>query len=734
MALMLGLTGCKGTPAAEADTAQATAAPAGEDTTAPAEADTAPAPAAAEGDASAATAPLEGDAASAGAAAADAGAAAADGFVWKTEQFADIKILRYQVPGFDELTPQQKKLAYYLSQAALSGRDMTWAQNTRHGLLLRRTLEGIDKAYTGDRSAPAYKDAFMTYLKRVWFSSGNFHHYSSKKFLPDFTPADFKGFVENTPADSLPLAEGETKEALLDKLGPVIFDASFEPRGTSKDPDADLVTSSFNNFYEGVTQAEVEAFYKAKKAADPERVPMWGLSSRLVKQADGTIVEVPYKLGGLYGEAIEKVVGWLEKAAAVAENDAQKASIETLIAFYKTGDPVDFEKHGVAWVADTQSKIDFVNGFVETYGDAMDLRGTYESIVSLRDEEATKRIEAISNEAAWFEKNSPIPDEYKKEDVKGITAKVITIVMGSGDAGPSFPIGINLPNSDWIRKDFGSKSVSLGNIVHAYEEASKSSGVIEEFAESPAEIARAKAHDDLGDKLHTDMHEVIGHASGKMKEGVPSSSETLKHYASALEEGRADLVALYFLMDPKLIEIGVMDSLETGKAAYDDYIRNGLLVQLARVPLGDDIEEAHMRNRAMIARWALEKGAADNVIERIERGGKTYFRINDYEKLRGLFGQLLREIQRIKSEGDFAAGKALIEGYGVKIDPALHAQVIERYKALGIAPYSGFINPRLVPVMEGDELVDVKVEYPTDFADQMRAYAAKYAFLPTPKE
>ncbi|MCB9735769.1 MAG: dihydrofolate reductase [Deltaproteobacteria bacterium] len=733
---MLGLTGCKGKPAADADTAPAaTTAPVSEDTAVAPEPDTAePATgtAAPEADASETAAPSAADATAA--TQADAGSAAADDdFVWKTEQFADIKILRYRIPGFDELSPQQKKLAYYLSQAALSGRDMTWAQNTRHGLLLRRTLEGIDKAYTGDKSAAAYKDAFTTYLKRVWFSYGNFHHYSSKKFLPDFTKEDFAGFVENTPAESLPLAEGQTKEDLLKALEPVIFDAAFEPQGTSKDPDGDLVTSSFNNFYEGVTQAEVEAFYKAKKATNPDRVPMWGLSSRLVKQEDGTIVEIPQKIGGLYGEAIEKVVGWLEKAATVAENDAQKASIETLIAFYKTGDPEDFEKHGVAWVADTQSKIDFVNGFIETYGDAMDLRGTYESIVSLRDEEATKRIAAISNEAAWFEKNSPIPDEYKKEDVKGITAKVITIITGSGDSGPAFPIGINLPNSDWIRKDFGSKSVSLGNIVHSYEEASKSSGILEEFAESGAEIARAKAHDDLGDKLHTDMHEVIGHASGKMKEGVASSSETLKHYASALEEGRADLVALYFLMDPKLVEIGVMDSLETGKAAYDDYIRNGLLVQLARVPLGENIEEAHMRNRAMIARWALEKGAPDNVIERIDRDGKTYFRVNDYDKLRELFGKLLNEIQRIKSEGDFEAGKALIEGYGVKIDPALHAQVIERYKKLGIAPYGGFINPRLVPVTEGDEIVDVKVEYPTDFADQMREYAEKYSFLPTPK-
>lgn len=735
LTLALSLTACKG----KSDPAPPPAAPdAGE----PAVSPDAAAPAVSPDAAEPAPAPSEDATASAPSDPADAAAAApsegdaavkadADDFKYQVDQFADIRILRYRIPGFDALSLQQKQLAYYLYKAALSGRDITYDQKNAHNLLVRRTLEAIDATCQRDKAGPEW-EAFETYLKRVWFSYGVHHHYSTRKFAPGFSAEDFAKLVACADPKALPLADGETPDQLRARLEPVLFDPTVAAQGVSLDSDTDLVTHSANNFYgPGVTQKDVEAFYAAKKDPNDPHPVMAGLNSQLVKNAAGELEERVWKIGGMYGPAIEQIAKWLRKASEVAEGEAQKAAIDTLVRYYETGDLKDFDTYSVAWVKDTQSRLDSVIGFIETYGDAMDMRATFEAMVSLKDVEASKRIAAISDQAQWFEDHSTIPVAYKKPDVQGITAKVITIIVGAGDASPSFPIGVNLPNSDWIRKEVGSKSVNLGNIVHSYEEASKATGILEEFAGSPEEIARSKAHNDLADRLHTDLHEVIGHASGRLKDGVATPSETLKNYSSILEEARADLVALYFLMDPKLIEIGVMDTLEVGKAGYEDYLRNGLLVQLARVPLGEQLEQSHMRNRAMISRWALEKGAADHIVELVDRGGKHYVVIYDYDKLRAIFGQLLSEVQRIKSEGDYEAGKALVEGYGVKVDPTLHAEVLERYQKLGIAPYAGFINPRLVPVMDGDAIVDVKVEYPDDFAAQMREYAKDYSFLPT---
>jgi dipeptidyl-peptidase-3 len=498
----------------------------------------------------------------------------------------------------------------------------------------------------------------------------------------------------------------------------------------NQDPKFDLVKSSAVNFYDDVTQKEVEAFYKKiVNPNDPEPIS-YGLNSKLVR-LKGEILERHYKANSIYAAAIVKIVEWLQKAVTVEENDQQKKALELLIEYYETGDLKKWDEYNIAWVKDTSSVIDVVNGFIETYNDPLGYRGTYESYVSIKDNEATKRIKAISDNAQWFEDNSPIMPEHKKKNVKGISAKVITVVVESGDASPSTPIGVNLPNSNWIRKEYGSKSVNMGNIVHSYNMFSKTSGVLEEFAYSKEEIERAKKYGALTDDLHTDMHEVIGHASGQMNPGVGDPHTTLKNYYSTLEEARADLVALYFLMDQKLVDIGVLPSIEAGKTAYDQYIKNGLMIQLARVQPGENIEEAHMRNRQLIAMWAYEKGKPENIIEKKVRDGKTFFVINDYNKLRNLFGQLLREIQKIKSEGDYEAGKNLVENYGVKVDQALHKEILERYKKLNIAPYAGFINPMLVPVMNGDEIIDVKIEYPDDFTKQMLFYAKEYSFLPT---
>lgn len=652
-----------------------------------------------------------------------------DGFEYVAEQFGDLRVLRYQVPGFTELPLEHKKLVYFLSQAALAGRDIIWDQNYRHNLTIRRTLEAVMRGAKVDKTTEDWKK-FDEYTKRVWFSNGIHHHYSMKKIQPEFSKEFFVAEVKKLEPKVLPLGDGEDVDALLAKITPPMFDPKVDPKRVNLDPEADLIATSATNFYgPDVTQKDVEAFYKAMKPADRKRPVSFGLNSQLAK-VDGKLVERTWRVGGMYDPAIKEITKWLKKAIEVAESEPQKRALEQLVAYYESGDLKTFDDYSIAWVADTDSRVDVVNGFIEVYGDPMGYRGAFESVVSIRDLEASKRIDTISKSAQWFEDNSPIPDEYKKASVKGISAKVITVVTEAGDAAPSTPIGINLPNANWIRAEHGSKSVNLGNIVHAYDSSAKSSGVLEEFSFSDEEVARARKFGNHADTLHTDMHEVIGHASGKLDDGVGTPKETLKNYSSTWEEARADLVALYYLMDPKLIEIGVMEDLDTGRAAYDDYIRNGLMVQLARLELGEDLEEAHMRNRQMIAKWVFEKGQEGNVVEQKQKDGKTYFVVNDYDKLRGLFGELLNEVQRVKSEGDFAAAKALVEGYGVEVDPKLHKEVKTRYEALKIAPYAGFIQPKLVPVMSGGEITDVKIEYPRDFTTQMLDYADTHSFLP----
>ncbi|MEZ4265321.1 MAG: dihydrofolate reductase [Myxococcota bacterium] len=655
---------------------------------------------------------------------------AAPEFVWQTEQFGDIRILRYQIPGFAELPLQTKKLLYFLAEAGLSGRDIIWDQNGRYNLLVRHTLEAIFETYSGERSGADW-DSFVVYAKRVFFSGGIHHHYSTKKLPPGFPEAYVKTLVTGSSAEKLPLAEGETAEQLAARLTSILFDPAIVPQRVAQDEGSDVVLDSANNYYDpDVRQKEVEAFYAARVDKKDTRPVSWGLNSKLVRGADGKLEERVWKVDGMYGEAIEPIVSWLEKAIPVAESDAQRKALELLVKFYRSGDLADFDAYSIAWVADTDSSVDVVNGFIESYGDALGYRGAFESIVSIRDDIASRRIAAISAEASWFEAHMPYIEAHKKPDVKGISARVINVVTSAGDSSPGLPIGVNLPNSEWIREQHGSKSVNLGNIVDAYEQAGKSSGLLEEFAGSAEVIARAKKYGTLPDNLHTDMHEVIGHASGRLEPGVGQPGETLKAYASALEEARADLVALYFLMDPKLVELGVMESLEVGKSAYDDYIRNGLLVQLARIEPGHNLEEAHMRNRQLVALWAYEKGKEKNVVERVETDGKTAFLVRDYEALRALWGELLREIQRIKSTGDYAAAKALFEGWGIKVDQKLNAEVRERYARLKISPYAGFLNPRLIPMLKGGEIVDVSVIYPDDFLTQMLEYGKLYGYLP----
>lgn len=643
-------------------------------------------------------------------------------FKVEAEEFADIKILRYQVPGWDELSAQQQELAYYLYEAALCGRDIIYDQKSKYGILLRKTVEAAYGTYTGDKNTDEWKQ-FEEYCGRFWFSNGNHHHYGNQKFVPACNEAYFAEVIKNTDASLLPTNEGESVDDFIARVTPLVYDMSIEPKVVDQRPDVDNVAMSSNNFYENVTQKEVEAFYA--KFDTKENAPSWGLNTKLTKE-NGQIVEKVWKVGGMYSPAIEKIVYWLEKAIPVAENDQQRKSLELLVDYYKTGDLKKFDEYSIAWALDTASRIDVVNGFIEVYLDAIGKKGSFESVVSMKDLEATKRINAIAQEAQWFEDNSPLMDEHKKKEVKGITAKAITAIVESGDAAPSTPIGINLPNADWIRKNHGSKSVSLSNIIHAYNVAKSKGGFLEEFAVNDEVKARIKKYGNLSSDLHTDMHECIGHASGQINPGVETTDKTLKTYASTLEEARADLVGLYYAMDDKLIEIGVMETKETGKAEYDSYMMNGLLTQVTRLKLGDDIEEAHMRNRALNAYWAYEQGKADNVVEFVKKDGKTYVQINDYEKLRVLFGQLLREIQRIKSEGDYEAGKKLVETYGVKVNQELHAEVLARYEKLDAKPYSGFIQPRLVK--DGDK---IKVEYPESFYGQMMEYGKNYSYLPT---
>lgn len=644
----------------------------------------------------------------------------------EAESFGDLQMLRYQVPGFNELTLQQKQLAYYLYEAANSGRDIIYDQKSKHGILMRRTLENIYGSYTGDKTSEDWKK-FETYCGRFWFSNGNHHHYGNEKFIPECSFEYFTSLLQNSDTTKFPSEPGESLTAFSQRIKPTFFDLNFEPKLVDLRANIDNVAASSVNFYEGVTQKEVEAFYS--KFDSKGNAPSWGLNSKLMKK-DGKIEEQVWKVGGMYSNAIARIVSWLEKASTVAENAEQKKALDLLIQFYKTGDLKTFDEYSIAWVGDVNSRLDVVNGFIEVYMDPIGKKGSFESVASIKDLKATKRIEAIAKEAQWFEDHSPLLPEHKKKEVKGIIAKAITVFAESGDASPSTPIGVNLPNADWIRKEHGSKSVSLSNIIHSYNVASSKSGVLAEFAYNDTIIERAKKYGNLASDLHTDMHECIGHASGQINPGVGTTDQTLKNYASCLEEARADLVALYYLMDNKLVEIGVAPSLEVGKAEYDSYLMNGLIVQLTRLKLGDNIEEAHMRNRQLVAKWVFEKGKANRVVEMIKKDGKTYVRINDYVQLQSLFGQLLREIQRIKSEGDFTAGKNLVENYGVKVDPVLHKEVLERYAKLNVKPYRGFIQPKLVAVMDGDKITDVKVEYPTSFFAQMMDYGKNYSFLP----
>ncbi len=647
-------------------------------------------------------------------------------FNFLVEQFADLRILRYQVPGFEELNLQQKELIYYLSEAALCGRDIFFDQNYKHNLLIRNTLDNIVENFSGNKTTKDYEN-FLVYAKRVWFSNGIHHHYSSEKFFPEISPEYFAELIKSSSSANFALIEGENIDQFISRVSPLIFDPKIAPKKVVQDAGVDLVTNSAVNFYEGVTQKEVEAYYKKLRNPKDTTPISLGLNSKVVK-IDGKVTELTYSQNGLYGEAISEIVYWLEKAATVAENNQQKAHIEKLIEYYKTGDLRTWDLYNVLWVEDVASHIDYVNGFVETYDDPMGMKATWEAVVNFKDIEGTKRTEIISNNAQWFEDHSPVDSKFKKKEVKGVSAKVITVAQLGGACYPTTPIGINLPNANWIRKDHGSKSVTMENITYAYAQAAIGGGVLEEFCFSEAEIELSKKHGALADNLHTDMHECLGHGSGQLLPGV--SDDALKNYSSPLEECRADLFALYFMMDNKMVELGLIESLDVAKAAYDKYIRNGLMLQLTRIELGKNIEQAHMRNRAIVSRWCYEKGKAENVIEKKTKDGKTYFVINDYVKLQKLFGELLAEVQRIKSMGDIKAGKLLVENYGVKIDQELHKEILDRYAILKVAPYGGFMNPKFVAIEKDGKIVDIKVEYPNDYTKQMLEYSKKYSFLP----
>jgi len=637
-------------------------------------------------------------------------------FNYLVEQFADLKILRYQISGYEALTLNEQKLVYYLTQAGLAGRDIMWDQNYRHNLKIRKSLENVYTSYNGDKESDDWKN-FETYLKRVWFSNGIHHHYSNNKINPDFS----KDYLEQLLKDTNTSLEGEALD--------VIFNDK-DSKKVNQAKGVDNVLLSAVNFYgPDITNADVESFYAQKKSPNPKKPLSYGLNSQLVKE-NGVLKERVYKSGGLYGTAIDEIVKWLTLAQGVAENDAQGDALGLLIEYYNSGDLQTWDDYNEAWTAATDGNIDYINSFIEVYNDPLGYRGSYETIVQVKDFDMSQKMAVLSENAQWFEDNSPLMDAHKKDSVVGVTYKVVNVAGEAGDASPSTPIGVNLPNANWIRAAVGSKSVSLGNIIHAYNNAG-SSGRLKEFVHDEEELELEEKNGQIADKLHTALHEVIGHASGQLNPGVGETKETLKNYASTLEEGRADLVGLYYLYSPKLQELGLVDDWKAvGKAAYDGYIRNGLMTQLIRLNLGDDVEESHMRNRQWVSAWAFEKGEADNVIERVKRDGKTYYNINDYEKLHDLFGQLLRETQRIKSEGDFTAVEALVEGYGVKVDQTVHAEVLERNKQFTSAPYSGFVNPVLVPETNDDgEITAIKVIQPDSFVGQMLDYAKNYSFL-----
>lgn len=647
-----------------------------------------------------------------------------DTFEYQVEQFADLQILRYRVPGFEKLSLRQKQLIYYLSQAALEGRDILYHQNGKYNLPVRRLLEAVYVAYKGPRDTDEFR-AFEVYLKRVWFANGIHHHYSCDKFVPGFTPDYLRSLVESLPADALPLAEGETCTKLCNRLFPVIFDPEVMPKRVNQADGEDLILTSAANYYEGVTQQEAEDFYAAMKTPGETEPVMYGMNSRLVKK-DGVVQEEVWKIGGMYGEALQKIVSWLDKAAEVAENDRQREVIRLLTEFYRTGDLKMFDAYSIVWLKDTDSQVDFVNGFIESYGDPLGIKASWESIVNFKDLEATRRTELISENAQWFEDHSPVAPQFRKEKVKGVSAKVITAAMLGGDLYPSTAIGINLPNSNWIRSVHGSKSVTIGNLTSAYNQAARGNGFRDEFVYSPVEIGLLDKYADITGDLHTDLHECLGHGSGRLLPGV--DPDALKAYGSTIEEARADLFGLYYIPDPRMVELGLVPDAEAYKAEYYAYMMNGLMTQLVRIEPGCNVEEAHMRNRQLIARWALEQGAEQKVVELVVRDGKTFVRINGYEQLRSLFGRQLAEVQRIKSEGDYEAARQLVETYAVRIDPALHAEVLERYRQLHLAPYKGFINPVYTPCYDVEgRWTDVKVDYTEGYAAQMLRYSRDYA-------
>ncbi|TQI72080.1 dipeptidyl-peptidase-3 [Gramella sp. Hel_I_59] len=642
-------------------------------------------------------------------------------FEVNVDEFADIKVLRYQIPGWENLSLKEQKLVYYLTQAGLAGRDIMWDQNYRHNLEIREALENIYTNYEGDQSSEEWT-SFETYLKRVWFSNGIHHHYSNAKIKPEFSKEYFDTLLKESNTE----LTGEAYE--------VIFNEKDAKKVNLNEADGLLEGSAINFYGPDVTATEVDAFYAKMKSPNPERPLSYGLNSKLVKE-NGKLVEKVYKSGGLYGEAIDEIINWLEKAKGVAENEKQANALGLLIDYYTTGDLKTWDDYNVAWVEATEGNIDYINSFIEVYNDPKGYRGSYENIVQIKDFDMSKKMSVLENEVQWFEDNSPIMDEHKKDSVVGVTYKTVIVAGEAGDASPSTPIGVNLPNANWIRKEHGSKSVSLGNIISAYEGAG-GSDKLKEFAHDEEEVQLSEQYGKEADKLHTALHEVVGHASGQMNAGVGETKETLKNYASTLEEGRADLVGLYYLMDPKLEELGLTDDSEKlGKAAYNDYIRNGLMTQLVRIEPGQDIEEAHMRNRQWVSKWVYEKGQEEGVIEKVEKDGNIYFDIKDYKKLRSLFGDLLKETQRIKSEGDFLAAKDLVENYGVKVDQDIHKQVLDRNSKFKSAPYSGFVNPVLVAEMdENDEIVSIKVTQPRSFEEQMLDYSENYSFLTEKKE
>ncbi|WP_286847349.1 MULTISPECIES: dipeptidyl-peptidase 3 family protein [unclassified Proteiniphilum] len=648
-------------------------------------------------------------------------------FQYKVDRFADIEILRYPVPGFNSLPLQQKELIYYLSQAALEGRDILWDQHNRYNLTIRRVCEGVYENYMGDKSSTEWEN-FETYLKQIWMANGIHHHYSEDKIMPEFTREYFVSIVKSVDPGRMPFRDGMAADETLKEILPVMFDPDVMPKRMNQSAGADIVRTSAVNFYEGVTQKEVEEFYNAMKKTDDNTPVSYGLNSKVVKK-DGVVTEQLWKIDGMYDKAIERIVGWLEKAAGVAENEHQKETINTLIAYYTTGDLKIFDDFSVKWVTDTDSRVDFVNGFIETYTDPLGMKATWEALVNFKSEEASKRTELISNNAQWFEDNSPIDNRFKKEEVKGVSAKVITAAILGGDTYPATPIGINLPNANWIRRDHGSKSVTIDNITFAYAKAAEGNGFKEEFMWSDVEREISIKYETITDNLHTDLHECLGHGSGKLLPGV--DGDALKAYGSPLEETRADLFALYYLADPKLVELGLLPDSEAYKAEYYKYIMNGAMTQLTRIQPGKDIEQAHMRNRALISNWVIEHGKADSVVVMQKRDDKTYVVISDYNKLRTLFGQLLAEVQRIKSEGDYEAGKNLVEAYGVKVNTELHSEVLSRYKALDIAPYKGFVNPVYKLVTdENGKVTDVTISYDENYVEQQLRYSRQYSVLP----